>query len=264
MMTWVETFGKRYLKLFALVEGPELEPTLFHSHFLSSKAIKAAGKRVRPLLNGDVLDVGAGTGYGKTFLPENANYFPTDIGGARDYHDNSLTRKGVPLVKQCSVYDIDYPANRFDSCLALNLFEHLKEPTKAISEIKRVVKNNGAIALLVPFNFPVHGYPDDYWRWTVEGLRHFLEAEGVRVTACFSCGKTIHSIALNLNLFLREGIILKGHKVSTPRVFVYAVVRPILTLLFFVVNIVALIAGILDRSSTLPIAICAVGWNIKH
>ncbi len=264
MLKWFETTGRKYLKLFAHIEGPELEPTMFHSHYLSARATAATRQTLQSLLYGDVLDVGAGTGYGKRLLPDNANYFPTDIDGARDYRDKSLTRNGVALAKHCSVYHIDYLDNRFDGCLALSLFEHLEQPDKAIAEIRRVVKDNGLIVLMVPFSFPIHGYPADYWRWTVEGLKRFLGGHGAQVIDCFACGKSIHSIALNLNLFLREGMILEGHKPSTPRLFFYVIIRPFLTLLFFLINALALMLGAFDKSTTLPILICAVGRNIKH
>jgi SAM-dependent methyltransferase len=263
MLKWVETIGKKYLKLFAVIEGPELEPTIFHSHYLSVRAIHVARRQTRTLLHGDVLDVGAGTGLGRQLVADDANYFPTDIDSARDYQDTALTREGIPLAKQCSVYDIDYPENRFDACMALSLFEHLLHPDRALTEIKRVVKPNGLIVLLVPFNFPVHGYPDDYWRWTVPGLKQFMQGHGVQVTACFPCGNAIHSLSLNLNLFLREGMLLKGHAPSTPRLAVFAVVRPLLTLLFFTINILATVFGALDKSATSPILVCAIARNTK-
>jgi SAM-dependent methyltransferase len=263
MLKWIEVAGKQYLKLFSLIEGPELEPTIFHSHYLSTRAIAVARRRIRLLLRGDILDVGAGSGHGRQLLAADTNYFPTDVEGARDYRDPTLTRKGVPLAKRCSVYDIDYPDNRFDGCMALSLFEHLQYPDKAIVEVRRVVKKDGYIVLLVPFNFPVHGYPEDYWRWTVEGLRHLLQSHGVQVTECFSCGNTVHSFSLNLNLFLREGMVLNGHVPSTPRAIVYVLVRPVLTLLFLTVNVLASIFGLLDKSATSPILVCAIGRNSK-
>lgn len=259
----IKKLARVYLRLFSMIEGPELEPSLFHSHYLSARATESARKRARGCLRGDVLDVGAGTGSGLKFLAEGSQYYPTDIDSARDYRDTTISRKGVALAKVCSVYDIDYADNRFDACMALNLLEHLEDPDRAVAEMRRVVKPDGLVFLLVPFYFPVHGYPNDYWRWTPLGLRLWLQNRGIEPIDCFPCGKTVHAILLNLNLFLRNGIYCSGYYPTRLRLALFVLLRPLLTLLFFFNNIAGLMIGALDKSTHCPILVCAIGHNRK-
>lgn len=259
MINFLEEIAKKYLNLYAYIEGPELEANILHSHYFAARALRSFENSIIPKLDGHILDVGAGTGYGKILLNPNAKYSPTDIDTARDYTDISLTENGIPLVKNCSVYKIDFGENNFDGCLALNLFEHLKHPNKAIKEITRVVKNDGIFILLVPFCFPVHGHPDDYWRWTEEGVRAFLEKNKITILRIMIHGKTIHSIILNINLFLRYGIFMSGHEVSIFKSILHVILRPFLTILFLIFNLIGLLAGFFDKSATCPILVSCVG-----
>lgn len=59
--------------------------------------------------------------------------------------------------------------------IATSLLEHVKEPLKAITEFKRILKSNGIIIITVPFNFKIHNYPADYWRFTPECLKENLK-----------------------------------------------------------------------------------------
>ena len=59
----------------------------------------------------------------------------------------------------------------FDTIIALEVFEHIKLPQKAIKEIYRILKPNGTLLLSIPFIFPIHDEPNDYQRWTLQGCR---------------------------------------------------------------------------------------------
>ena len=259
----VERWARSYLRFYSYVEGPELEPNIFHSHYLSVHALSKLAQHTRTILTGDVLDVGAGTGHGKRFLPPQATYYPTDIESARSHIDAALTRRGIPLVKYCSVYDIDFEPDRFDACMALSLMEHLDSPDKAITEIRRVVKGGGLIVIQVPFAFPVHGYPTDYWRWTEEGIKLLLRKNGIEPLHTITCGRSVHTLFLNANLLLREGLFLDGYKPTAARAALHVVIRPLLTVLFLLSNVSALFLGLFDRSKTFPIHIACIGRNDK-
>lgn len=69
-----------------------------------------------------------------------------------------------------------------DAIICLEVLEHVKNPTKAIAEMFRVLKPGGKILLTTPFLLAYHGktkdslldhshgsYPD-FWRFTHEGL----------------------------------------------------------------------------------------------
>ena len=81
--------------------------------------------------------------------------------------------KGVDLV--ASAYDIPFEDNSFEIVLCLSVLEHLEDPKKALREMHRVLKPNGTILVSVPFMFPIHESPNDFWRFTKYGLKKLFE-----------------------------------------------------------------------------------------
>jgi len=59
--------------------------------------------------------------------------------------------------------------------LCLNVLEHIWDVMAACREMSRVVKPGGIAVVSTVFHFHIHNYPDDYWRFTLEGLGRLLE-----------------------------------------------------------------------------------------
>lgn len=59
----------------------------------------------------------------------------------------------------------------FDAIICLSVLEHLPEPTLAVDAMRRALKPGGAALIGVPFAYPLHDEPADYWRFTEHGLR---------------------------------------------------------------------------------------------
>lgn len=98
--------------------------------------------------------------------------------------------KGVDVVG--SVYDLPFKDNEFEIVLCMVVMEHLEDPQKAILEMKRVLKSGGKILVSVPFMFPMHDTPADYWRFTKYGLmRLFKDWEIVEVSAETDINETL-------------------------------------------------------------------------
>ncbi len=64
-----------------------------------------------------------------------------------------------------------FPDSSFDTVIALEVFEHINLPQKAIKEIYRILKPKGILLLSIPFIFPIHDEPHDYQRWTLHGCK---------------------------------------------------------------------------------------------
>ena len=62
----------------------------------------------------------------------------------------------------------------FDIVVCSEVLEHTLNPFNAISEIHRILKNEGILFLTTPFNFRIHGPLPDCWRFTEYGLRALL------------------------------------------------------------------------------------------
>ena len=58
-----------------------------------------------------------------------------------------------------------------DVAFSGGVLEHVKEPKKIVDEVYRVLKYGGEIYVEVPMLAPYHAAPEDYYRWTISGLR---------------------------------------------------------------------------------------------
>lgn len=82
----------------------------------------------------------------------------------------------------CDVCDMPFPDNSFDAVFLIEVLEHVHNPPKALNEIYRVLKPGGKLIFSVPFIFPLHDRPGDYFRYTKYGLKLLLsEYEQVRI-----------------------------------------------------------------------------------
>ena len=75
----------------------------------------------------------------------------------------------------------DLPAEwdgRYTGVLCSEVMEHVKYPDIALAGIRRVLRPGGVAVFTTLTAFPVHGFPDDYRRWTENGLRVDLERAG--------------------------------------------------------------------------------------
>jgi GT2 family glycosyltransferase/SAM-dependent methyltransferase len=83
---------------------------------------------------------------------------------------------GVDLV--CDVERSPFSPERFGTVVCLETLEHVKHPWLAAGEAYRILKPGGLLLVSVPFMFPVHSFPDDYWRMTAKGLEVLLSTAG--------------------------------------------------------------------------------------
>lgn len=79
----------------------------------------------------------------------------------------------------CDIHDIPLPDESFDCVFCTGTLEHVEDPFRAISEIRRLLKKGGVAHIEVPFIQAYHADPNDYWRWTLEGLRLFCRKGGL-------------------------------------------------------------------------------------
>lgn len=84
---------------------------------------------------------------------------------------------GVDIVADCIDYCYNYyqsGSEVFDLILCLDMLEHAKEPFEVIESAKQCLKPNGVLLVTSHFNFKIHEYPNDYWRFTPECFKMLL------------------------------------------------------------------------------------------
>ena len=77
---------------------------------------------------------------------------------------------------------IPFPAESFDCVVCTEMLEHDPSPWLTLPEIARVLRPGGVVILTARgIGYPLHGFPDDYWRFTESALRHLFQLAGLRV-----------------------------------------------------------------------------------
>lgn len=81
----------------------------------------------------------------------------------------------VPDYPEVDMQSMPYEDNTFDYVVSDQVLEHVKKPWIAVDEVHRVLKPNGLVVLTTCLMNYVHGVPDDYFRFTPDGLRSLCE-----------------------------------------------------------------------------------------
>ncbi len=87
-------------------------------------------------------------------------------------------RPGPGVDRILDLHAIDVPTASVNAVLCMDTLEHVEFPRKAVSEIRRVLEKDGFAVFSTVFSFPIHGYPNDFWRFTPNGLKSLLQDYG--------------------------------------------------------------------------------------
>lgn len=105
-----------------------------------------------------------------------------------------------------SADEMPFENETFDSVLCTNVLEHVPNMEKAFSEISRVLKKEGYLIISVPFLYPVHESPYDFYRYTIYGIKHQLEQNGFKIKHEMAWGGIGTLICVYFHLFLGKMI----------------------------------------------------------
>lgn len=89
---------------------------------------------------------------------------------------------GALVDYRASVLALPFSDQTFDLVVTQETLEHVADPFKAMDEIARVMKRGGELYCQLPFVIGFHPGPQDFWRFTVQGIRELTERSGLRVT----------------------------------------------------------------------------------
>ncbi len=183
---------KRYELFHPSVLGLLTDPNYF-----SRKDLYEAVQDNSEFISGKVLDFGCGTQpYKKLFKAD--EYIGVEIDIPGEYKD-----KGIVY------YDgktIPFEDETFDSMISSEVFEHVINIDEIVKELNRVLKTGGNALITVPFVYPRHCWPNDYRRYTYEGLKNLLVSNGFEILKCESNAGYIESVAELINNYVSANI----------------------------------------------------------
>ena len=73
------------------------------------------------------------------------------------------------------INDLEFEDDAFDAVACISILEHIPHPATAIKELHRVLRPGGRIWVQLPFHYPYHNAPYDYWRVSPNGLRIWMD-----------------------------------------------------------------------------------------
>lgn len=130
--------------------------------------------------SGPVLEVGSFQVPGQAELIDLRSLFPGLEFVGTDMRDGP----GVDRVED--VMDLTFPDDVFGTVVLADTLEHVENPERAIQEVRRVCLPDGIVIATSVMDFPIHGHPSDYWRFTPESFRRL--ARDFASVATFSSG----------------------------------------------------------------------------
>jgi len=83
-------------------------------------------------------------------------------------------REGPGVDRVLDLHDIALPSESVGTVLLFDTLEHVEFPHRALEEVFRILQPNGLVAMSSVMDFPIHNYPQDYWRFTPEAFRSLL------------------------------------------------------------------------------------------
>jgi SAM-dependent methyltransferase len=117
-----------------------------------------------------VLDYGCGAAPYRDLLGSTVDYVAADFPHNRQATLELNDDGSVPA-----------PDGAFDAVLSTQVLEHVRSPAAYLAECRRMLRPGGRLLLTTHGVFYYHPDPVDLWRWTSEGLRRAVEAEGLRI-----------------------------------------------------------------------------------
>lgn len=173
-------------KLASVIDGPgrhtgkaprsrKTRPIVTDKTFLLNRAMLGALKieierRFPEGWTGRILDVGCGSRpYASLFEGRCVEYV-----GCDEYPVE-------PNIVKCPADQLAFADGEFDCVFCSQVLEHVARPWAVMSECSRVLRPGGIAVVTVPFLFPHHPSPTDYYRFTHEGLSFLATQAGLVV-----------------------------------------------------------------------------------
>jgi SAM-dependent methyltransferase len=116
-----------------------------------------------------VYEFGAFQVEGQEHIADMRSFFP-----GRAYVGSDM-RPGRGVDVLLNLHELALPDGSVGSALLLDTLEHVEYPHRALAEVHRVLRPGGVVIISSVMQFPIHGHPDDYWRFTPSAFQSLLK-----------------------------------------------------------------------------------------
>ena len=109
------------------------------------------------------------------FTNKYSNYTKTDFAFGID----------VDIVADIHTCSNQLGLNKYDGIVCMSVYEHIKRPWVASNELYKILKKSGYVFISTHQTFPLHGYPSDYFRFSIDALTLIMEDAGFITLSCY-------------------------------------------------------------------------------
>jgi SAM-dependent methyltransferase len=184
-----------------IVFGESLLGVFINPFYISRRALlRCIRQHARNISSGRLLDVGCGSKpYRELFSVD--EYIGLDI--ETSGHDHSSSEVDM-------FYDgetIPFDDAHFDHVFSSEVFEHVFNLDRLLSEVNRVTKKGGSLLITLPFCWDEHEIPYDFARYSSFGIHSILERHGYKVISSLKTTSYIQTIFQMLAAYVSQCIL---------------------------------------------------------
>jgi SAM-dependent methyltransferase len=146
------------------------------SRLVTDRAGRFYTRAIPEYAHGRLLDLGCGRA---PLMGYYAGYTTsaTLVDWANSLHENPLLDVIADLNQPLQLDN-----DSFDTVILSDVIEHIAEPQSLLAEVARILSSDGGVLLLnVPFYYPIHEEPFDFYRYTRYALAHLCAGAGLDV-----------------------------------------------------------------------------------
>lgn len=98
-------------------------------------------------------------------------------------------------LEQDITQELPFDDDSFDTIIVSDVMEHIPEPAGVWAQLNRLLAPGGYVLLNVPYYYPIHEAPYDFFRYTEFALRRFAEEANLEVVVFQPLGGSPEVIA---------------------------------------------------------------------
>lgn len=155
-------------------------------------------KKISPSFHGSILDVGCGSKPYQHLFVNATQYIGLDIEVSGHNHQNSK----VDIFYNGDTLPFDDAS--IDNLVCFEVLEHVFNFNELINEMYRVLKPGGKLLITVPFAFPEHESPFDFFRYTSFGLNKLFESNKFKIESCLKSTSYFLSLVQLLIIYIYQ------------------------------------------------------------
>ena len=115
-----------------------------------------------------ILEIGSGPFYRGGYYFSYKKYFENDNNFICSDIDPTYGHQIIDITK------MDFH-NDYDIIICMDVLEHVYNVNEGVSRIYDALLPGGSVIISIPFIYPLHQMPHDYWRITIYGLKELLK-----------------------------------------------------------------------------------------